>query len=330
MFNNEKILVTGGTGLVGRELIELLVKQGAQITSVSLDENNLNKDWNVEYIKSDLRNFENCVKVCKDKKFIFHVAGIKGSPVLTKTKQYTFFTNFMQMNTNMIAAMYDSNMEWGLYTSTVGTYGPAAIFYEDRLWEQNPSENDWFAGWAKRMGEVQVDAYSKQYKHQRISIIKPVNIYGKFDNFDLRTSTLVPSLVRKVYEAKNEVEIWGDGSAERDIIHSRDVARAAMFSVSNKVPYPLNIGNGKGISIKTLIETLISVSGKNLTVKHDLTKPKGDESRIACVAKLRTLGFNSDISLEDGLKETYEWYRDNHPYNGRYDAFLNPDYTNKI
>ena len=325
-----KVLVTGGTGLVGRELVELLVKQGAIVTSVSLDENNFQEDWGVQYIKADIRNFENCVSACKDKEYIFHIAGIKGSPILTKSKQYTFFTNFIQMNSNMIAAMYDSDMIRGVYTSTVGTYGPAKVFYEDKMWEQNPSKNDWFAGWAKRMGEVQVDAYKEQYGEQRISVIKPVNIYGKFDNFDLRTSTLVPSLIRKVFEAKDEVEIWGDGSAERDIIHSRDVARSAIFSVTNKVDQSLNVGNGSGVSVKTLIDTIIRVSKKDLKIKHDLTKPKGDDARIASVERLHSLGFKSTVSLEEGLAETYEWYEKNHPYIGRYDAFLNPDYTNKI
>lgn len=330
IFNKKNILVTGGTGLVGRELVELLVKNGANVTSASLDENNFEKEWNVEYLKIDLRDFQNCVKICKQKDYIFHVAGIKGSPILTKTKQYTFFTNFLQMNTNMIAAMYNSDMIRGLYTSTVGTYGPADIFYEDDLWKTNPSLNDWFAGWAKRMGEVQIDAFKQQYQKQKISIIKPVNIYGKYDNFDLRTSTLVPSLIRKVYEAKESVEIWGDGSAERDIIHARDVARAAMFCVEKNIDLPVNVGNGKGVSIDSLIKTLIFSSGKTLSITNDLNKPKGDNARIANIDRLLSLGFKSEVSLQDGLKETYEWYAKNNHNNGRYDAFLKSDYTNQI
>ena len=217
------------------------------------------------------------------------------------------------------------DMEWGLYTSTVGTYGPADVFYEDKLWEQFPSKNDWYAGWAKRMGEVQIDAYKDQTGIRKISTIKPVNIYGSYDNFDLRTSTLVPSLVRKIYEAEDMVDVWRKGDAERDIIHASDVARAAMLVVDKRVPYPVNVGNGKGTSILTVLKLIIDVSGKKLRIEHDLTKPTGDNFRVACIDKLNALGFVPKKSLIDGLKETYEWYSNNSDYSGRYDPFFDDE-----
>lgn len=331
MFKDKKVLVTGGTGLVGREMVKLMVERGAQVTSISLDDNNFNPDWGVEYIKGDLRDFQTCMDVVKDKQFVFHIAGIKGSPVLVKEKPYVFFTNFILMNTNMIAAMNASkDMEWGLYTSTVGTYGKADIFHEDKMWDSNPSDNDWFAGWSKRMGEVSIDAYEKQTGTRKISVIKPVNIYGSYDNFDLKTSTMVPSLIRKVYEAKDSVEIWGSGDATRDIIHASDVARAAALIVEKKVKKPLNIGKNTPVSIKEVIKTIIKVSGKDLKITHDLTKPTGDNSRIANIDRLNSIGFIPKKSLEEGFKETYEWYKNNIEYQGRYDAFLDlEDFTNK-
>jgi GDP-L-fucose synthase len=331
MFKNKKVLVTGGTGLLGREVVKKLVKLGAIVTSISLDEDNFEKSWNVNHIKGDLRDSQVCFNIVKNQQFVFHIAGIKGSPILVKEKPYVFFTNFIQMNTNMIAAMNSSDdMEWGLYTSTVGTYGPSDEFFEDKLWDDFPSKNDWFAGWAKRMGELQIDAYEQQTGIRKISIIKPVNIYGSFDNFDLKTSTLVPSLVRKVYESTESVEIWGKGDATRDIIHASDCARAAIMIVEQKVKDPVNVGLGMSVSILDVINTIIKVSGKKLKVTHDYTKPTGDGARIANVNRLKSTGFKPEKTLEEGFKETYDWYQNNIDYAGRYNAFINnSDYTTK-
>jgi GDP-L-fucose synthase len=188
-----------------------------------------------------------------------------------------------------------------------------------------PSRNDWFAGWSKRMAEVQIDAYEQQTGKRNISIIKPVNIYGKFDNFDLRTSTLIPSLVRKVSEADTQVDVWGTGLSKRDIIHARDVARAAIHMVANKVAQPVNVGNGEAITIRTVVETTIKVSGKQLDIVLDATKPTGDDARVANIDRLKATGFVSTVSLEDGIRETYEWYQQHTNHTGRYDAFNGED-----
>ena len=235
------------------------------------------------------------------------------------------------MNTNMIAAMNASeDMEWGLYTSTVGTYGQADVFYEEKMWDTSPSKNDWYAGWAKRMGEVSIDAYEEQTGIRKISVIKPVNIYGSYDNFDLKTSTMVPSLIRKVAEAVDTVEIWGTGESTRDIIHASDVASVASLMIERKVKEPTNVGKNTSVSVKEVIETIIKVSGKDLKITHDLTKPTGDNARIANIDRLNSIGFVPKKSLEDGFRETYEWYKDNINYNGRYDAFQDSaDFTNK-
>lgn len=319
---NENVLVTGGTGLVGRELVEMLVKQGAYVTSISMDENNFPEEWGVEYAKEDLRDPYICMEAVDGQDYVFHIAGMKGSPVVVQKHTNTLLAGFLQMNTNMIQAMYHTpTVKWGLYCSTIGTYGPAEVFHEDKLWDQNPSPNDWYAGWGKRMGELLVDSLEKQYGKRHISIIKPVNIYGSYDNFDLRTSTLVPSLVRKVHEAIDSVEIWGTGEAGRDIIHARDVASAALYTLRQEISQPVNVGWGRRVTIKDLITTLVNLSGKDLEITHDLSKPTGDLSRVADVSRLRDNGWEPRVSLADGLRETLEWYSNNTDYSGRWDPF---------
>ena len=340
MFKDKRCLVTGGTGLVGRELVQQLLNAGAHVRSVSLDDNNFDsiagyfedyKYGSLEHIKSDLRFYNNAEKAVEDMDYVFHIAGVKGSPVMSKSMPYTFFTNFIQLNTSVIAAMYESfrrgKMKWGVYTSTVGTYGPAEVFKEDELWDQNPSPHDWYAGWAKRMGEVQIEGFEKQYGKQCISIGKPVNIYGAWDNFNLVTSTMVPSLVKKAVDSEGDLVVWGDGTAERDIMHARDVARALKLLVEKKVVGAVNIGRGKGHSIKDIATEILKNVDSNKKIVYDASKPTGDAMRVADISKLESLGFVPGVRLQAGIKETVDWYKANRRPE-RYEPFFTPDHVN--
>ena len=127
--------------------------------------------------------------------------------------------------------------------------------------------------------------------------------------------------VRKVFEAEESVEIWGNGTAGRDIIHARDVASAAVHAVFNRMTKPLNVGWGRTFTIKEVIEQLVKVSGKNLKITHDLTKPTGDQFRVPDTTRISNSGWVCGVSLPKGLKETYEWYAENGPTKGRFDPY---------
>ena len=149
-YKNKKILITGGTGLIGTALTEILIKEGAKITITSLD-NVKKKLKNVEYKKIDLRSFDNCKIIAKNKDGIFHLAGIKGSPQMMKKRPSDFFVPLIQFNTNMIEASRLANVKFFLYASSIGVYSPAKIFKENSVWRTFPSPNDIYGGWAKRM-----------------------------------------------------------------------------------------------------------------------------------------------------------------------------------
>ena len=158
-YKNKKILVTGGTGMIGRSLVKSLLNDGADVTIVSLDDfRSDNKE--LRFIKSDLREFSNCINLCKNKDIVFHLAGVKGSPDMTKKKPASFFVPTITFNTNILEASRRCNVENVLYTSSIGVYSPSKNFIEEDVWKTFPSENDRFAGWAKRMGELQAEAYS--------------------------------------------------------------------------------------------------------------------------------------------------------------------------
>ncbi len=153
MFKDQKVLVTGGGGMIGRSLVKLLLDRGAKITIADLTKPT-DLPEGVEHVQVDLRFFDNCLDICKGKDYVFHLAGVKGSPKMCAEQPVDFMVPMLQFNTNMMQAAFDANVKWYLYTSSVGVYAPAEVFVEDTVWNTMPSPNDRFAGWAKRMGEL--------------------------------------------------------------------------------------------------------------------------------------------------------------------------------
>lgn len=317
----KKVLVTGGTGLIGQQLIKLLKQEGANIRIVSLDNNALVPS-DVEFMQLDLMNFDNCKKACENVDIVFNLIGIKTSPKIIKEKPANIFVSYLRFNTNIIEAARQSNVQWFLYVSTIGVYSPTDIMSEDELWNGFPSKHDWYGGWAKRMGEMQLETYKIQYGLNNYSIIRPANVYGPYDDFS-ETSMVIPSLIKRIYNKENPYIVWGDGTSIRDFIYSEDVAKAMIFAVSNEINEPLNVGSGQGISIKDLVNTAIEISDYKPRIIWDTSKPSGDKQRILNTKKLNDYGFLPSISLKEGLTRTLEWYKLNSSIidNKRYNVF---------
>jgi GDP-L-fucose synthase len=322
MFENKNVLVTGGGGMIGRSLISLLLERGAKITVADLTEPQ-NLDDSVKYVKADLRYFDQCEKICENMDYVFNLVGIKGSPKMCAEQPADFMVPMLQFNTNMMEAARKANVKWYLYTSSVGVYSPAEVFYEDEVWKTFPSPNDRFAGWAKRIGELQAEAYSIQYGWDRVSIVRPANVYGNYDNFNPENAMVIPSLIKKAQE--NEVlEVWGDGTPIRDFIHSDDVAAGMIFAVENKITEPLNLGSGTGYSIKEIVDVVVKFSNKNLTVKWLDDKPSGDKIRLFDMSRAKKYGFSPKILLDEGISKTISWFNENKEIlDKRYNVFIN-------
>jgi GDP-L-fucose synthase len=310
MYKGKKILVTGGTGMIGRPLVDLLVKEGANVSVASLDDPSRAPEG-VEFVQCDLRDFNSCMNVCKGKDYVFHLAGVKGSPKMTNEKPASFFVPTITFNTNMMEAAFRSEVGKYLFTSSIGVYKPAEVFHEDDVWSTFPSPNDRFAGWAKRMGELQAESYLKQYGWDGISIVRPANVYGPYDNFDLENCMVIPALIRRVMDGERPLTVWGDGSPVRDFIFSEDVARGMMKVMESGETRPVNLGSGEGFSIKELVETIISCFEEDIEVSWDTTKPAGDLKRLMDVSRAKSLGVENQVSLKEGILRVISWYGDN-------------------
>jgi len=304
---DKTVLVTGGTGMIGRQLVPMLLKRGARVRVADLNKpTKMSSD--IDYRKADLRNFNECKDVCEDVDYVFNLVGIKCSPKVCIERPADIMGPMLQFNTNMLEAAMMAGVSWYLYTSTVGVYEPAEILVEDDVWKTQPSKNDWFGGWAKRMGELQCLAYERQYGSGRCSIVRPANVYGPWDNFDISSAMVIPSLIEKASKNRT-LEVWGDGSSIRDFIYSEDVARGMLFAVDNKITEPINLGSGEEITIKRIAEIVAKYFDKK--IEWDTSKPTGDLRRIFDMTRSNSYGFKPIVPVEVGILKTIEWYMNN-------------------
>ena len=318
-YNAKKVLVTGGTGMIGQALCRLLLDVGANVTVASLDEPERAPEGTA-FRKIDLRSFENCQEAVSDQEIVFHLAGVKGSPKMTAERPASFFVPTLQFSLNMMEAARRSGVSHYLFTSSVGVYQPAEIFKEDEVWSTFPSPNDRFAGWAKRMCELQAQAYQIEYGWETISIVRPANVYGPFDNFDPANAMVIPSLIHRALHEDGPMTVWGDGSAVRDFIHAGDVAAGMMQCMEQGINQPINLGSGGGVTIKEVAETVADLTGKEII--WDTDKPSGDKLRIMDTSRAESYGIKAKISLREGIEETLNWYRQNAAVaSARYNSF---------
>jgi GDP-L-fucose synthase len=304
---NKKILVTGGTGMIGRYLVDKLLAKNCEVTVVSLDSpDGLPEE--VKFIKLDLTVLDNCIKACEGQDYVFNLIGIKGSPKMSRERPASFMVPMLMFNTAMMEAAMRTNVKWYLYTSSVGVYHPAEVFKEDDVWKTFPSDNDKHPGWAKRIGELQADAYRIQYGRNNISIVRPANVYGKWDNFDPENAMVIPSLINRIVSGESPLVCWGDGTPVRDFIYAGDCAEGMIHMVENGVTEPVNLGSGDGVSIKEIAETIRDCYDFDVGIEWDTTKPKGDALRLMDTTRAESHGFKCQTDIKEGVRETLEWF----------------------
>lgn len=318
-FKGKNVLVTGGTGLIGRQVVDLLSSTNAKIKIVSLDKIKVND--NAKHIWGDLTDFDFCKEISKDIDFVFHIAGIGASVKTSERKIASHFVPMLMMNTNIIEACRLNKVGRVLYTSSVGAYAHAEIFKESQYkLESTPMD---FAGWAKRMAEAQIYAYKVEYGLNNFSIVRPSNVYGPGDNFNLENSLVIPSLIYRIYHKESPLVVWGDGTAIRDFVYSRDVAegiiQALYYGTNGNF---INLGSGNPVSIRQLVETLRGFLDFDYIFESSF--PCGAARRVMDISLARELiHYHPATTLKEGLKKTWDWFVNNpDEYNKKKNYFI--------
>ena len=271
------------------------------------------------YPKYDLRKYEDCLAVSRKGDVIIHLAANVGGIGYNREFPATLFDDNILMGTFMMMAARAAKVEKYVAMGTICAYPKFTPipFKEENLWNGYPEETNAPYGLAKKMQLVQAEAYRQQYGFNAIFLL-PVNLYGPGDNFDPKSSHVIPALIRKFVEAKKknspEVIVWGTGKASREFLYVDDAAEAIVLATEkyNKA-LPVNLGAGREIKIKELVELIKEYTGYQGKIVWDKEKPDGQPRRMLDTSRAKKeFGFSAKTSFEKGLKDTISWYKANY------------------
>lgn len=307
-WENKKILVTGGAGFLGSHVVYKLKNDK------NVDPENIIIPQSK---KTDLRSWTNCVKVVKDVDLVIHLAAKVGGIGFNQKYPGTLFYDNAIMGIQLMEAARRNNVSKFVTLGTICAYPKFTPipFKEETLWDGYPEETNAPYGLAKKILLVQGQAYRKQYGFNAIYLL-PVNLYGPGDNFSPKSSHVIPALIKKILEAKEnggQVIVWGTGNVSREFLYVEDAAEGILLATENyEKPFPVNLGVGKEITIKKLVKILVKLIDYNGKIVWNHSKPNGQPRRCLDTTKAKLyFNFFAETDLEVGLKNTIEWYNQN-------------------
>lgn len=298
-----RLVVTGGGGFLGSRVVGWLRKRGAPDIFVPRSD------------RFNLVERDACREVVQGAETVIHLAAKVGGIGFNRENPGTLFFDNLMMGTQLMEEARLAGVKKFVAVGTVCAYPKftPVPFQEDNLWDGYPEETNAPYGLAKKMLLVQAQAYRQQYGFNSIYLL-PVNLYGPGDNFDPRSSHVIPALIRKIMAAKQKredvVEVWGDGSASREFLYVDDAAEAIGLATERyEGSEPVNLGAGREITIKSLVTVLCDLIGYEGQIRWDTTKPNGQPRRCLDVSRAeKAFGFRARTDFETGLRRTVEWW----------------------
>ncbi len=302
-WHDKKVVITGGEGFLGSYLINLLKEKKPKEIIVP------------KHSEYDFVDFGDCDKITKNVDVVIHLAAKVGGIGYNQEKPGELFYDNLMMGTQLMECARRNNVEKFVAIGTICAYPKftPVPFKEEDLWKGYPEETNAPYGFAKKMMLVQSQAYRSQYGFNSIFLL-PVNLYGPRDNFDPKSSHVIPALIKKMVDAKkrglDEVEIWGSGKASREFLYVEDCAKGILKGAEeyNKSD-PVNLGAGFEITIKDLAYKIKDLVGFKGSLRWNLEKPDGQPRRCLDTSKAeKEFGFKAKTDFDEGLRKTIDWY----------------------
>ena len=307
MNKSTKIYIAGHRGMVGSAIWRALEKKGYKNLL-----GKTSKELDLRIQKEVLAFYQ------KEKpEIVIDAAARVGGILANNDFPYQFLMENMQIQNNLIDGAFHSGIEKFIFLGSSCIYPKLALQplkEEYLLTDSLEPTNEWYAI-AKITGVKSCQAIRNQYNRDYVSLM-PTNLYGYFDNFDLQSSHVLPAMLRKFHEAKENnhdpVKLWGSGTPLREFLFVDDMAEAVVYALENKLPEHLyNVGSGKDITIKKLAETIQKIIGHQGNILWDDSKPDGTPRKLMDVSKMKELGWEYSTELDDGIKKTYKWFLEN-------------------
>jgi GDP-L-fucose synthase len=306
-WNSQRVLVTGGHGFLGRRVVERLhALRCANVVAPRSAEFDLRRPEDIERVYEDVRP-----------SLVLHLAAVVGGIGANRERPAEFFYDNLLMGVQLLDRAWRAGIPKFVAVGTVCAYPKFAQvpFSEDDLWNGYPEETNAPYGLAKKMLLVQSQAYRNQYGYNSIFLL-PVNLYGPGDNFDPRSSHVIPALIRKCVEAveksDSSIEVWGDGTPTREFLYVDDAVEGILLAAEKyDNSDPVNLGSGVEISIADLVGKVAAAAGFTGRIVFDASKPNGQPRRQLDTRRAQErFGFHARTSFDEGLKQTVAWYLD--------------------
>jgi GDP-L-fucose synthase len=310
-YADKTILVTGATGLYGRTLVPRLVAKGARVRAVATRPPAIPLDAGCELCFGELKDPHFTARVAAGADGLFHLAGKRGSVGIQIDQGATMLADNALVCLNTLEAARQAGIARMVYVSTVSVYPPLDRYVEDLAWSANPHPANQYVAWAKRLAEKLVEAYGVQYGMANIAVVRPVNTFGPFDDFDPASALVVPALIARAAAGENPLVVWGDGTAVRDFLYVEDAVDGLLAAYERGLGQgPINLGSGRGYAIRDVVDAIRAAVGSTAPVFWDTAKPAGETRKVADTSRAQEiLGFAPKIGLEEGIRRTVAWYR---------------------